>query len=529
MENLLLSDTLFAPKLEPGTVIAGKYRLDRVLGSGGMGVVVKATHLALDEPVAIKLLHGDVQAIPGIGARFLREARAAARLKSIHAARSHDIGTLEDQTRYLVMEYLEGMDLATALEEQGPMPVEAAVGYLLQACDAIAEAHALGIIHRDLKPANLFRVTQADGSPLIKVLDFGISKLADSPSSRTNVALTTGQVMMGTPHYASPEQMTSAADVDARTDIWALGVVLFEFLTGSHPFEGVTAQEIISRVIAAQPRAIQQLRPDLSPALTQVITLCLEKDRERRFPTVADLVQGLAWATSSELDAASRALAGRILRRYGGGRSLLEPPPILLHRGSLSQIPERRDDLTTAPAVDSALIPSTEGIIAATRTVPRASRSGVPPVALGVLLVLGLAAGSAAVGVRHWVSRQEAPTSSGAGAPTESGGPLRAGPAALPPLVPRAPDAGAAPSLQVDPPPQPREGSLGGPAPTPPRVLARPEPRSLHASAGRRGPAPDRAPTSAVRPASTASPAHPAEPEGSSAPSPPPDPFRGRL
>ena len=211
------------PRVEQGDVLAGKYRVDRVLGVGGMGVVVAATHLQLEERVALKFMLPEAYGDPDLAARFTREARAAVKLKSEHVARVLDVGTLDTGAPYIVMEYLDGTDLADELHKKGPLPVHEAAEYVLQACDALAEAHALGIVHRDLKPANLFLTRRGDGSPLVKLLDFGISKT--SAFNDAGVAMTKTAAMMGSALYMSPEQMTSPKDVDARADVWALGTI----------------------------------------------------------------------------------------------------------------------------------------------------------------------------------------------------------------------------------------------------------------------------------------------------------------
>src|SRR3954454_18638740 len=220
-------------EIAEGRVLAGKYRIERVLGRGGMGVVVAAHHIHLDEKVAIKFLLPEAVANAEVLGRFVREARAAVRIKSEHVARVSDVGTLEGGEPYMVMEYLEGSDLAEWLLQRGALPVEQAVEFLLQASEAIAEAHALGIVHRDLKPANLFVVRRADGLLSIKVLDFGISKVTDA--SMAAGAATSTLALMGSPLYMSPEQMESARTADARSDIWSLGVILYELLTGACP------------------------------------------------------------------------------------------------------------------------------------------------------------------------------------------------------------------------------------------------------------------------------------------------------
>jgi serine/threonine-protein kinase len=221
----------------PGEVIATKYRVERVLGAGGMGVVVAAHHLQLETRVAIKfLLPGTLKDADAV-ARFAREARAAAKITNEHVARVFDVGALETGAPYIVMEFLDGVDLATRLRSQGPLDIEEAVEFLLQICEALAEAHALGIVHRDLKPANLFCFRRPDGLPWIKILDFGISKTLHTEGFSAQAAFTQSAAIMGSPRYMSPEQMQSARNVDARSDIWALGIVLYELLAGRPPFK----------------------------------------------------------------------------------------------------------------------------------------------------------------------------------------------------------------------------------------------------------------------------------------------------
>ena len=274
-----------------GDVLAGKYRVDRVLGVGGMGVVVAATHLQLDQKVALKFMLPEAFANPEALARFQREARAAVRLKSEHVARVSDTGTFDNGSPYIVMEYLEGGDLAAEIQRQGPMPVPVVAEFIVQACDALAEAHAQGIIHRDLKPANLFVTRRADQSPLVKVLDFGISKA--NSLTESGLGMTKTASMMGSPLYMSPEQMKSAKDVDMRTDVWSMGVVMYEMLSGHVPFNSDTLGGLLAKVMTEPLPPLEQVRRDLPPPLALLVNHCLEKDPARRCASVAELAQGL--------------------------------------------------------------------------------------------------------------------------------------------------------------------------------------------------------------------------------------------
>lgn len=286
--------------LEPGLRIAGKYRLESPIGDGGMGVVWAATHEQLARPVALKFLLVDkfcqnaAQRSAAVD-RFLREGRTAAQLQSEHVVSVLDVGTEQPDgpLPFLVMERLVGTDLEAVLEQHGALAVNDAVDYVLQACEAMAEAHARHIVHRDLKPANLFLTRRIDGSPLIKVLDFGISK--QTIAAADALSLTgTGQII-GSPLYMSPEQFENSKDVDSRADIWSLGVIAFTLLTGAHPWGEVeSVLELIRRVTLQRPLPLTHYRPDVPEALGTVLAACLEAERERRLQSVRELAVGLS-------------------------------------------------------------------------------------------------------------------------------------------------------------------------------------------------------------------------------------------
>src|SRR5258706_1443900 len=248
---------------QEGDVLAGKFRVERILGVGGMGMVVSAMHLHLHERVAIKFLLPDALSNAEAIARFGREARAAVKIKSEHVARVIDVGALETGAPYMVMELLRGHDLSEVLRDSGALPIHLAVQYVLQAAEALAEAHAIGIVHRDLKPANLFLTSRADGSPCVKVLDFGISKVSNQSGSGSDMGMTRTQSIMGSPLYMSPEQMASARDVDQRTDIWAIGTVLYELVTGRVPFEAETMPQLCTLILHQDPPSPRSVRPEI--------------------------------------------------------------------------------------------------------------------------------------------------------------------------------------------------------------------------------------------------------------------------
>jgi eukaryotic-like serine/threonine-protein kinase len=318
-------------EVHEGQILAGKFRIERVLGRGGMGVVVAATHLQLDERVALKFLLPDALGNPEAVERFAREARAAVKIKSEHVARVSDVGTLESGSPYMVMEYLEGQDLASWVRTTAAMAVPAAVEFLLQACEAIAEAHALGIVHRDLKPANLFVTRRADGSPCIKVLDFGISKLT-LPGGAPDLGMTKTASIMGSPLYMSPEQMSSTRNVDMRTDIWALGVILYETLTGRVPFDAETMPQLCGMILQDPPHPLRDLRPDVPEALQAVVFHCLEKKRENRFSNVADLAFALA-----PFGAPAAARSAERISRVLGAAGIVRTPELMASASSARQ------------------------------------------------------------------------------------------------------------------------------------------------------------------------------------------------
>jgi serine/threonine protein kinase len=363
-----------------GDLLAGKYRVERVLGAGGMGVVVAARHIELDQLVALKFVREDAMASDDAVERFLREARAAVRLKSEHVARVLDVGKLESGAPYMVMEFLEGNDLGKILAQNGPLPFDTAADWILQACEAVAEAHGAGIVHRDLKPENLFLARTVGGVQKIKVLDFGVSKaLGGGPSGELS-GLTRTRAMLGSPLYMAPEQMRSSRDVDVRVDVWALGVVLFQLVTQRFPFEAETMPELCLKVVTEQPLKASAVRADVPAGICDVISQCLEKDPNKRFANAAELASAL----EPFVHPGSRVLADRARLAMGvasGARSMprtvvASAPTLLNDASSLS-----------APGVTSA---PWERL--ATQPTPRAAGSWRLPLAIAVV-VAGCAGG----------------------------------------------------------------------------------------------------------------------------------------
>jgi hypothetical protein len=275
-----------------GAILHGKYRVERVLGEGGMGIVLLATHLKLERRVAVKVLRPAAKSRPQVVERFAREARAAARLRNEHVVRVLDVDETDGGDPFLVMEHLVGVDLETRLKKEGALEAEVASDYLLQVCEGVAEAHAMGIVHRDLKPANLFVTKGPDGADLVKVLDFGIAKAGE------DLAVTAADSMLGSPIYMSPEQLQSAANVGPRSDIWSLGVVLYQLLSAELPFEATNISELVAKIGSGTPRSLRDLRPTLPEPLFDIVEQCLEKSPDDRFGSVVELARALAGIAS---------------------------------------------------------------------------------------------------------------------------------------------------------------------------------------------------------------------------------------
>ncbi len=279
--------------LHEGALVAGKYRVGRPLGAGGMGLVLAAVHEALGTHVALKVIHRESLRDPSLPARFVQEGRAAATLKSEHVVRVHDLGTLDDGTPYLAMEQLEGVDLGALLDEKPRLAFAEAVEIVRQTCDALAEAHTLGIVHRDLKPQNLFLVQRPGKSVHVKVLDFGIAKFLSQEHLQLHIA-THSTAIMGSPIYMAPEQMRAAKSADGRSDLWSLGVIFYQMLVGKVPFEAESLPELCAMVLTEKAPALDPVALGIPEGVRAIVAKLLQTDPAARYQTADEILEALA-------------------------------------------------------------------------------------------------------------------------------------------------------------------------------------------------------------------------------------------
>ena len=454
-----------------GSIISERYRVGDVIGAGGMGAVVRAERIVLREPVAIKFLHPKLCVDPESKERFLREAMATSRIKNEHVVRIIDVGSTDAGLPYMVMDLLEGRDLGDVIAS-GRLSVSDAVDYVLQVCEALADAHSAGIVHRDLKPSNLWLTQRSDGSPLVKVLDFGISKLTEVEGGASK--LTETNAVFGSPTYMSPEQIRSSKKVNARTDVWSMGVVLFELLTLKLPFEAESMAGALAAISADPPTLLRAERPDAPAELEHAIGMSLEKDVSRR----ASLAEwaGLLRPFASPAGIAS---ADRVVGRGGPARVSMRPPaPSSAHAFSVTE---------------RTLSSHTTQDIGASR------RRAIVKVAMGVIAAAIVAATVLTVALR----RPSAPTSEESRVPGSATASATIDTAQPPaPAAPTATSAATAATAGAE---AAAVASVGGSSsPTSPKRPPRPgRPKPQAAAAATATPAPEARPTATPAPAQT--------------------------
>ena len=422
---------------QPGDVVAGKYEINDLIGTGGMGFVFSATHVELGEKVALKFLRPECTSNEELVGRFAREARASVKIKSEYVARVFDVGTLPDGVPFIVMEYLEGKDLFEVVREQGPLSIKVAVEYVMQACEALAVAHASGVVHRDIKPENLFLTQRAQGMDIVKVLDFGISKVALTGSAfEHKMPLVQTMMPMGSPVYMSPEQIRASKDIDARTDIWSLGCVLYELLTGTAAFDAPSLTQLSATILESSAPPLRALCPNAPLELEAIIMRCLEKEPSRRFHDVGELAIALyPFAPRRARISAERCCY--VLKNAGLSDAEFELPSM-----NPPGIPGSESE-TNIPLAPSVMRSSPTAPVVAMH--PSRVTNPVPTSGGSSWAFVALAAAVAAGGYAFWVHRSvasvqaveaaaAAPTAAAPAAPTVNAPP----PVAPPPVVPAA-------------------------------------------------------------------------------------------
>ena len=475
--------------LKPGMVVSGKYRIEEMIAAGGMGAVLLAHHEVLDQKVAIKLMRPKLAREKEAGQRFLREARAAARIESDFVARVTDVDMWED-TPFMVMEYLKGDDLDALIDSEETLTVSDAVDFVMQGLAGLHAAHNIGVIHRDLKPSNLFLVTRSDGRRRVKILDFGISKVLGDDSEGLKAGATTStEAMLGTPRYMSPEQVSSAKDVDVRTDLWAMGLILYELLTKRYPFEGESAGAILAAILTNDVEPAHSIRRDVPKRLDKVIAKLLAKRREERFASAKHALKALAPFGSRRVQALlldQDELDGAMADTdsHGTPSAVLDgEDDAALSARRLSAL-EKADNLAMAATAISTADPHTtkpsEGKTAAS-TETTMSVAGAPKASTSTTKVLAAAAVAAAVVGGYYLSRDDG--ASTAPAPTQQSQPepertpvepspeVETEPSAREPVPAATASASASSSAAAATP------SVAAPPKPPPRVVPRPRPR----------------------------------------------------
>ncbi len=482
---------------EPGKLVGGKYRLEKPLARGGMGSVWLARHTELDAPVAVKFMVHELVGTPAAEARFKREAKAAAQLRSPHVVHIHDYG-VEDGAPYMVMELLEGQDLAGEIARSGRLSVSRVATIVTQVAKALAMAHAAGIVHRDLKPSNLF-LSRSGEDEIVKVLDFGVAK---ETMTTLVVDRTTSGVLIGSPQYMSPEQ-ARGEHVDLHSDLWSLGVVVYEAVTGAPPFDSTHLGALLAKINEASPAAPTSIAPDLPAAIDGFMARALARKPEERFPSAKALADALT----------------RIAAATGAATTMRQvaKPVVVVPAGVAAATPIARDAATMASGVAE---PDAVSTTMPERGIPKGEASSRPRRALvGAAIAIGISGVAATL----WLGLGRGGTSdpgtpSATSSPPSAATPLRS---PAPPVVEPVSTATATTSAPASPASPAGTTTATGPAssgsPTAgPRSSATPV-RTAAAGSSR----PTGAPTTTVAPAKT--------PTGTTSSPPPPayDPVFG--
>ena len=395
-----------AASISVGHLVDQKYRIERHVGEGAMGKVLAARHVANNQLYALKVLSH--AADDTLATRFMREAGVIRQMHSRHVPKVHGVGKLGDGSPYIVMELLEGEDLEQHLRRFRRLPLHEAVTYVLQACEALAEAHALGIVHRDVKPGNLFLTRDDSGAPVIKLLDFGISKIRQRAAEMPVMKLTAMGTVLGSPQYMPPEQLVHSSEVDGRADIWSLGVVLYELLTGKDAFNGESLPDLCAAIAREEPKPLRQWRPELPVEVERVIARCLAKDPSQRYATTPEMAKDLAPfakpGASTAPQAPAIALDGTVMMDSGVSLPDLDAIERAMEEREKSSVPPSvpPSGLPSAPPPSGPLVPSAVPPSAAfapqpnTDPMPRVRSTMAPwvPIAAGavalLVIVLGL-------------------------------------------------------------------------------------------------------------------------------------------
>ncbi len=363
----------------PQGLVAGKYRLTRLLGRGGMGAVWEGTHTSLGTRVAVKFIDAEYAESPEARSRFENEARAAAKLRSKHVVEVYDHGVSEDGRPFIVMEYLQGEPLDKRLDRVGRLPAKETAHLMLQVCRALTKAHAAGVVHRDLKPENVFLVwDDEEGTDVVKVVDFGIAKFTDASLGASSSSTRTGSVL-GTPHYMSPEQARGLRSVDYRSDLWSVAVIAYRCIVGQLPFDGEAVGDLLVKLCTAPIPVPSQLVPDIPPSFDSWLAKALNRDPAQRFISAAQLAESLA------------AVCGLSLRgQFSSGDLHGGSGAYALSSGARASFgSDQSGGFQTVPAGSSTGAPTTKTSSGQTPA-PRTSTSAIIAAVLAALVVLGI-------------------------------------------------------------------------------------------------------------------------------------------